>query len=267
MKWIAAILMITNVAVYLWAGGRQSDPITESAAVQPDVNREGMLLLSEVKPSRAAVSATSLAPAPTAGEQAEPEVQSDGSVTTGLGSADIIVSEDIVTVGDDVNQASVQLDSETETKAAMCFGVGPFKGEEAWLAATSWMVENNYAYQHVTSESRELRAVRVFLGPYAASADVDPVIALLDQRGLDHFVYQVADGSTRISLGYFTQEELATKFMTYLDSLNIAASSQAEYRRLGPFNWMEIPPGQVDSVTITGRDWNETGVTVLTVSC
>ena len=129
------------------------------------------------------------------------------------------------------------------------------------------MVENDYAYRHVTSESRELRAVRVFLGPYAASAQTEPVIALLNQKDLDHFVYKVADGSTRISLGYFTQQELATKFMAYLDSLDIAASSQAEYRRLGPFNWIEIAPDQVDSATISGRNWNESGVTVLSVRC
>ena len=267
MKWIAAILMITNVAVYLWASGRQSDPIAESVTVQPDVNREGMLLLSEVKPSRPVANSASLTPVAAKENDAEPEVQSDGSVTTGLGSADIIVSEDIVSDGDKPVQAAAESTAQAQSSLRMCFRVGPFKGEEAWLAATSWMVENNYAYQHVTSESRELRAVRVFLGPYSGSSDVDPVIALLNQKNLDHFVYKVADGSTRISLGYFTQEELATKFMAYLDSLDIAASSQAEYRRLGPFNWMEIPPDQVDSATITGRNWAETGVTVLSVRC
>ena len=75
------------------------------------------------------------------------------------------------------------------------------------------------------------------------------------------------DGSTRVSLGYFTQEELATKFMEYLATLDVTANSLPEYRQLGPFNWMEIPLDAVDGSTMSERSWQEEGVTVSRVAC
>ena len=45
MKWIAALLMIVNIAIYLSVGGRSVTLETETHSGKPDVNKEGMLLL------------------------------------------------------------------------------------------------------------------------------------------------------------------------------------------------------------------------------
>ena len=47
MKWLAAILMIVNVAVYLWVSGEQVTVDEVANAPRPDVNKDGMLLLRE----------------------------------------------------------------------------------------------------------------------------------------------------------------------------------------------------------------------------
>ena len=49
MKWIAALLLIVNVAVYLWASGKSVSVEQTTMYAKPDVNREGMLLLEEVR--------------------------------------------------------------------------------------------------------------------------------------------------------------------------------------------------------------------------
>lgn len=48
MRWIAALLMIINVTVYLSAGGHQVVIDETKSISRPDVNKEGMLLLSEI---------------------------------------------------------------------------------------------------------------------------------------------------------------------------------------------------------------------------
>ena len=255
MKWIAAMLMIVNVAVYLWAGGRQSEG-APAAAVLSDVNREGMRLLREVAPVRRAA-AVSAAPVSS-------RSRSDGSVTTALEDTDI-VGEELAPGGEAA--AAVAASAAPDADERLCHRVGPFKREDAWQAALAWMADNGLFFQRVTNQHREHRAVRVFLGPFASPAEIGPVRSLLRDKELENFTYHGEDGAMRISLGYFTQEELAAKFMEHLKSLGVVARSRPEYRPLGPYSWMEIPPGQADMAALTGRNWGENGVRVTAVAC
>jgi hypothetical protein len=107
----------------------------------------------------------------------------------------------------------------------------------------------------VRSESRELRAVRVYVGPFESITAAQPAIENLKQRELDHFVYLKDGGQARISLGYFTQEELAVKFVDYLVSQKIEAKSQPEYRTLGPYDWMDVRISSGARGVLLSRDW------------
>lgn len=300
MKWISALLLIANVAIYLWASGHQVTVDEITSASKTDVNIEGMLLLSETSASKqiGTIEAAEVIEAGLSSEigifnkasEAEDDIEGASEV---VDEVTIIADEETIedqpqqieqTTGESTDQAEETDDvvsdqdqiieevEEQQTEAALslvqfCFRVGPFKKENSWLSANEWMAQNGISFQHVTSESRELRAVRVYLGPYDSISDTSSTVDQLKGKNLDHFVYLVENGLARISLGYFTQEELAAKFLEYLNTIDVDAQSQLEYRQLGPFNWMEIPVGNVESGQLSNHDWIEESVGLTQVDC
>ena len=250
MKWIAAVLMIINVGTYLWASGRQINVDTRVIDSGPDVNKEGMLLLSEV------VSLKVIGEVQPRLINNPEQLPATGALLQGG-------------VGEGYKTTPLEDAAVASLDAGVvdaCFRVGPFKKSDSWQSAVNWMKQQGMAFTHVSSDVRELRAVRVFLGPYVRQSEIDSVIKLLQQKGLEYFS-KTADGSTRISLGYFTQEELATKFISHLRSINIEASSASEYRKLGPFNWMEVSANGIKHQDFFNRDWNEPGIDLLKLDC
>ena len=302
MKWVAALLMIVNVAVYLWAGGQHVTVDVPASISKPDVNKEGMLLLSEtgslkqigsIEGTEQSVSAL-IEPNLDEGENqiqnhdqvkvdvpesssTSEDLQDDQPIITGLTEDDSSALQiqqsgsELTETGEETADAGmvqqpVEL-AQAQVTENFCFRLGPFKKQESWEAATKWMEQNDYEFRQVTSDSRELRAVRVYLGPYDTIISAQSSVAQLKEKNLDHFVYLIDNEQARISLGYFTQEELAAKFLTYLQSIEVDAKSQPEYRRLGPFNWMEIPAAGVDQNRISTHNWIEPTVDFSKVDC
>jgi len=279
LKWMAAILMILNVTVYLWASGGQLETSLLKNPSSPDVNKDGMLLLSEAggTPQFGVIAARNLPKIPKPEESvAKSDESNDGQTvqsserTTGLDTGEsLIVTEDLIEKDNEISSAAAVGDalSGSAGLSTQCYRIGPFRKPEPWQIAKNWLTEQGVEYKHVTSESRELRAVRVFLGPYRAATETEAAVKVLDSKNLDHFVYQLEDGASRVSLGYFTQEELATKFLNYLTSIKVDAQSQPEYRILGPFNWMEIPAQTIDVELLQGHDWVEANVGLSRLDC
>ena len=90
---------------------------------------------------------------------------------------------------------------------------------------------------------------------------------MLGQRERDHFYY-LREGKARISLGYFTQEELALRYVEYLQSQQgVEARSQPEYRTLGPYFWMDVRVESGFLDRLLERDWQSEGVRVSEKAC
>ena len=272
MKWIAAILMIVNVAVYLWASGKQAEPVAIENLPSPDVNREGMLLFREAGGQKQLGSVANKTE-PEAGLSGSGESISSEPKTNEDGTADLddarslIITEDLLEDSSrEIELSAVSQEQQVQIQK-QCIRIGPFKKSEPWNNAQQWVVDQGAEFRPITSESRELRAVRVFLGPFTSDAAVAETRSLLKDKNLDHFVYQVENGATRVSLGYFTQEELANKFLNYLGSINIDAKSQSEYRKLGPFNWMEIAASDISSQALESHHWGESSVRLSVLGC
>lgn len=272
MKWIAAILMIANVTVFLWASGRQ-DIVEEIKLVSsPDVNKQGMLLLSEASGiKRIGVIEESLqVNQPEDDEASQPDAEQpatgDNKVTV-LPGDELIVSEDLIEDGETVVASTAATADIPDNRDLSCYRIGPFRKDEPWKSAQAWMDEQQIPFKHVTSESRELRAVRVFLGPFTSASNTQAAVRELKQKNLDHFVYEIEAGITRVSLGYFTQEELATKFLGYLKTIDVEASSQPEFRTLGPFNWMEISVEGTNLDQLTSHNWKANNIGLSRVDC
>ncbi len=202
MKWIAGLLLAGNVALYLWAGGDRA-----TTPPPPQVNKEGMLLLSELPAA-----------------------------------------------GDSTDRA--------------CYRLGPFANAADWQAAKQWMGAQNIAYQATRSAYRELRARRVYVGPFASRRDVRSAARRLTEKGIEHLVESRKPGETQIYLGYFTQDALAVKFMAYLLSRGIKAQSELEYRPMRQFDWMEtaaLPAAAGDR--LLSRRWRAAGISATAIHC
>ena len=265
MKWIAAILLIVNVAVYLWSSGRQIEEVDLSTVSRSEVNREGMLLLSETGGLKQVGTIVGVQDTEGEGEAV--------ATTVPAGDANETVDPSQPDAGDagaplsEVAESIAEPDGPDNRAARACFRLGPFRKGGSWQEAMQWMSERGIDYAHVVSDSRELQGTRVFLGPYASRHLTDPVVAQLTEKNLEYFVYPGEDGSFRVSLGYFAQKALAEKFVVDLRSIGITAEHQPEYRKLEAFNWMEIPIASAGESELNARDWGETGVRLSQVEC
>ena len=248
MKGVVALLLVANAALFLWIGGPATDD-EERFSAQPEVNPEGVLLLHEIRASGAAASApaTPAADQPSAG--ASVSESSDGTRVAG---------------GESIrpNHPAPALAADG---GSACYRIGPFKAEAHWLAANRWMRARQLDYQAVRSERREMRAVRVYLGPFKSRDAAQPVMDDLEDRGIEHFADSGEGRSVRISLGYFTQEALAVKFIAHLLSQGVEARSRLEYRVMGPFDWMEASLPTADRERLLSRNWQ--GATMLPIPC
>lgn len=273
MKWLAAVLMIVNVVVFLGVSDRQIKSTFPQSGHKPDVNRESMLLLKEVLPTEqqnsdsqgmSSGASPALVTAPDTGS-----VSGDESTKTAKTGRD--TSDDQVSEGDSgtyetelqSSQTSVaSLDISLPPDDFSCYRVGPFKDQSSWRNARQWATDQGLEFTPVRSESRELRAVRVYIGPFVSISAAQQDVDMLDEKELDYFVYLRDNGEARISLGYFTQEELAAKFVDYLSGQNIEAKSQPEYRTLGPYDWMDLRLKSTSRWELLEKDWQDDGVRV-----
>lgn len=289
MKWLAAILMVVNVLIFLGISDRQIESPVGVGDIRPDVNPESMLLLSEV----VSESTASRDSATVAGDGNEASVGEAGAANSSSGDglpttvleggqlARVTIGDDGVVnreapggaflapqgTGDDGGDSTASAENPEHAKSdTVCYRVGPFRDSGEWQDTVAWVEQQALPWEQVRSASRELRAVRVYIGPYESISAAQPTIELLKEKGLDHFVY-LREGSARVSLGYFTQEELATKYVNYLTGQGIDARSQPEYRTLGPFNWMDIRVKRSSIDGLLEKQWAADDVKVSEKRC
>ncbi len=294
MKWVAALLMILNVVIFLRVSDRQVENGFQRSDARPDVNRESMLLLKEVY-AEASQNTPDTDPVVqnSFGDPALPNAIFDGRDAALIGNQEVaqagselesmVIDNTDSSDQDDGQKTSsttllpVVIDSElvTATPTAetqgepdwSCYRVGPFKDQTVWQQARQWGNLKNLDFVPVRSESRELRAVRVYIGPFASISAAQPDVELLKAKELDHFVYLRNDDQARVSLGYFTQEELANKFVEYLVTQDIPAKSQPEYRTMGPFDWMDVKIDSADRGDLLSKQWGADSVIVAEREC
>ena len=236
MRWLTALLLIVNVAVFLWFSGRHGGEPGPNDVARPDINQAGMLLLTEAGPDQADRRA----------------VSADRLSAQGDESADRL---DAAGEGDRLPAAGPS-----------CYRIGPFKQQDTWQLENEWMKSQNIDFVSVTSDSRQLRAVRVYLGLYSRAV-AETVVQRLKQVGLEYFLYEAEPGKIRISLGYFTQEALAKKFVDHVLAQGFDARLQHEYYILGPYSWMEVAVDSERRRLILERSWAEQAVAALKMSC
>jgi hypothetical protein len=155
MKWLAALLMIINVGLYLWVSGEQITVEDVANAPRPDVNKAGMLLFSETSESRQIGSITRNEQA-TASADNGTQNQQSAAVNEDQGTGSTLQGDEgkaAISAMDESSPLDAQPDLQSENGddlAMNCFRIGPFKGSNGWSIATQWMKENGIEYRHVT---------------------------------------------------------------------------------------------------------------------
>ena len=121
------------------------------------------------------------------------------------------------------------------------------------------MVARDISFEEVTTHTRELKAMRVFVGPFRDQSQIKSAIDWLKSNNLDSYPFKGEDGLTRVSLGYFTQKGLADKFLAHLTSLGVGAKTSQEFRRLGPYKWLETNVTKTDEKSLSVASWMKRG--------
>lgn len=279
LKWVAAGLMIINVAVFLTIGGQTGRSQEERIPARPVVNEQAMLLLSEIPETVSAVSVQprdDSGPAPvdasgipggspdfpdTGAEKPEQSLQADLS--------------DLPSVDDQDTQKPERMYT-GEKLPSICFRIGPFKSEDSLERASAWMADNRITHTPISGDSREFKAIRVFAGPFPDNAAVDRYIRELEvkkiqlkarNQTLEYYVYGNPQTGFRVSFGYFNQEKLATRYREDLQTLGIQAELAVQYETMGPLYWMETSVTDEIVDLLKSRQWEDEKIKIAPIDC
>jgi len=212
MKWLAGLLLLANVALFLWATGH--DPArSRGASAYPVVNPEAMRLLSEVG-----------------------QGPDKGSPDSGR-----------------------------------CARIGPFVDSAVMSVAAQKLDALSLGYTRRTVKAREIRAYRVYLGPFQSRSAMQAQSSLLDAAGVDDYYPKSEENGARIiSLGLFSQRDGARVLRQRMVSRDIPAKLRTEDRVLGSNFWLEIDNPEVAREIpdeLSQARWGEKGARVRRYDC
>lgn len=153
-----------------------------------------------------------------------------------------------------------------------CVRIGPFSSSAVASLAAQKLDAMSISHSRRTVGSREIRAYRVFLGPFDSDAAMEVQRRLLEAAGVeDYYVKPGSDGGGGIiSLGLFSQRDGAEVMRRNLADDNIEAKLRTEERVLEPNFWLEVDDPAVAGGTpreLAEASWGENDVRVRRYQC
>lgn len=153
-----------------------------------------------------------------------------------------------------------------------CVRIGPFSSSAVASLAAQKLDAMSISHSRRTVGSREIRAYRVFLGPFENDSAMDVQRRLLEAGGVeDYYVKPGSDGGGGIiSLGLFSQRDGAEVMRRNLAEDNIEAKLRTEERLLEPNFWLEVDDPAVAGGTpgeLAEASWGENDVRVRRYQC
>ncbi len=136
-----------------------------------------------------------------------------------------------------------------------CLRIGPFATRsKAVLSRTLLTTTGVQALALESSADRMIKAYRIYMGPFENRSDTGSLRDYLNQMGNDdQYLVRESDGSLVISLGLFTQNDGADRFLNELRSKGISANKREEMRSLGDNYWLLLRAGDEDKIKY--RSW------------
>ncbi len=155
-------------------------------------------------------------------------------------------TSDSTPVRSTVNANGMELLSElpaarNNRSSGSCYRVGPFSDESGSIKAVETLNKLSVPYTALAIKKREVRAYRVYLGPFNTSEQVERQRNVLRNSGInEHYVKSERAAQDLISLGLFSQQARADEFMRELIKKDVHAKTRPETRKLGPTYWLEL---------------------------
>lgn len=158
-----------------------------------------------------------------------------------------------------------------DVSSTICLRVGPFAEQKPLVLASRQMEQLKLQYRSKTVKARKIRAYRVYLGPFTSGPELERQRKRLNTLGVDeHYVVHDSESESAISLGLFSQNITAEKFLQNLKSKNINAQTRAEMRTLDASYWLEVRDlGRRSQArnSIQGLRWSDPRTRVREYSC
>ena len=131
--------------------------------------------------------------------------------------------------------------SRSDRQSTSCYRIGPFSEKSGSANAVEKLNDLSVTYTTLTVKIREVRAYRVYLGPFSTQDQIEQQRDVLRNSGInEHYVKSESRNTDVISLGLFSQRGRAEEFMQALRRKNIVAKTRPENRTLGPTYWLEL---------------------------
>jgi len=140
-----------------------------------------------------------------------------------------------------LSEVSPRTPAPSSDSPRLCFRVGPFLDRAQMERAGQNLDELQVPFHERTVPAREIRAHRVYVGPYTTPTAIAAQRKLLNASGItDHYVKRENGGQDVISLGLFSQKTGAEALLKDLQAKNIKAQIRVEDRELAPTYWIEL---------------------------
>ena len=142
-----------------------------------------------------------------------------------------------------------------------CLRIGPFVSSAVVTLAAQKLEAMSLSYTRRTVKSRQIRAFRVFLGPFQSESGMETQRRLLEAAGVeDYYLKRNEEGGGIISLGLFSQQDGAEVMRGKLSRQDIETKLRTEERILQPNFWLEIDdPAVAREIPpeLAGASWGE----------
>ena len=121
--------------------------------------------------------------------------------------------------------------------------------------------ELSLPFESLTVKAREIRAYRVYIGPFSNPQAIEVQRLWLSESGVsDHYVKRQVGEKDIISLGLFSQNTGADALVRDLKSKNVSAQTRLEDRTLGSTHWLELRDSNTNRAAraqLSTLDWGD----------
>ena len=161
-------------------------------------------------------------------------------------------------------------DPAASTLGLICVRVGPFVSVDGASRARRILDVLELRYRTQTIGEREIRAYRVYIGPFDSLTAAQPMRNRLRSKQIEHYALTEPSARTTISLGLFSSQATAERYIAEVAEQGIEAQSRQEYRKIGATHWLEVRDLKVDSDPrrrLEATDWRESVARVRRIPC
>ena len=125
--------------------------------------------------------------------------------------------------------------------AAACFRIGPFFDRQQLALASQKLEGLGVAFSQRDVGARQIRAFRLFLGPYPSLEAAQAEEERLAVAGVaDHYVKQDGETGPIVSLGLFSQQQSAEALRGEVEGKGFGPELRIEDRTLAATFWLEL---------------------------